>query len=124
MAEYETSPYVSPSIRDLEGHLDKKLVVSLAVGAVLGFVGFSSAPQDALASTPCVRTKFDTKLVADACKAGGQEEAKKVMKQFVKDARDKDPKLTLDCKSCHTSLGPNFDLKTDGLKQFTDLGGK
>lgn len=104
--------------------MDKKLALSLTLGALLGFVGLSSAPERALAATACVQTKFDTKLVAEACKAGGQKEAITVMKAWVKAAKDKDANLKLTCNSCHTSLAPNFALKTDGLTQFKNLGGK
>jgi hypothetical protein len=104
--------------------VDKKLALALTLGALLGFVGLSSAPEVALASTPCVHTKFDTKLVGDACKAGGQEEAKTVMKAWVKAAKEKDANLKLTCNSCHSSLAPNFELKSDALTQFKNLGGK
>ena len=104
--------------------MDKKLALSLTLGALLGFVGLSSTPEDAQAATPCVRTKFDTKMVADACKSGGQEEAKTQMKAFVKAAKDKDANLKLTCNTCHSSLAPNFELKADGLTQYKTLGGK
>ncbi len=103
--------------------MDKKLALSLTLGALLGFVGLSSAPEVALATTPCVRTKFETKLVGDACKTG-QEEAKTQMKAWVKAAKDKDANLKLTCNTCHSSLAPNFELKADGLTQFKTLGGK
>jgi hypothetical protein len=28
------------------------------------------------------------------------------------------------CNACHTKLAPNYEMKKDGLKQFTDAGGK
>lgn len=72
--------------------------------------------------TPCRRTSFDTTLVADACAAGGQAEAKKAMKAFVKNAKKQEP--TLECKSCHTKLAPDYPLKDDGLESYQRLGGK
>ena len=103
--------------------MDKKLALSLALGALLGMLDLSSSPRRALAASPCAHSKFATKLVAEACKAGGQDEAKEKMKAWVKAAKEKDAKLVLTCNSCHSSLAPTFELKPDGLKQFFALGG-
>jgi hypothetical protein len=59
-----------------------------------------------------------TKMVADACKKGGQPEAKEVMKKWNKDKGIKS------CNQCHTKLAPTYELKDDGLAQYTKLGGK
>jgi hypothetical protein len=61
-------------------------------------------------------------MVGDACKKGGQAEAKKAMKAFLKKAKKQEAKL--DCKSCHTKLAPKYELKPDGLDHFKRLGGK
>lgn len=103
--------------------MDRKLVASIALGGALGWVGLSGAPTRALAADPCVATKFDTKLVAEACKAGGKDEAKAVLKAWQKAVNDKDPTLKITCKTCHSVLDPSFDLKPDGLKRFRELGG-
>jgi hypothetical protein len=96
------------------------------IAVALGFAGtiaaVSLAPQEAVAAKACARTKFDTKLVADACKKGGQAEAKKEMKKFLKTAKKKE--ATIDCKSCHTKLAPKYELKDDALEHFKKLGGK
>ena len=93
---------------------------------VLGFAGIIAgatlAPADAVAGAACKRTTFETKLVGDACKKGGQAEAKKAMKGWLKTAKKKEAKL--DCKSCHTKLAPKYELKPDGLEHFKKLGGK
>ena len=44
--------------------------------ATLALVGVTA--KDASAGKPCSRTKYETKFLADACKKGGQDEAKKV----------------------------------------------
>lgn len=76
----------------------------------------------ARAGEPCSRTKFDTKLVADACAAGGMATAKDVMKKWVKENKSK--QAGLECASCHSKMAPTYDLKPDGLATFKKLGGK
>ena len=96
------------------------------IALVLGFTGIiasvSLAPQVADAAKACHRTTFETTLVGDACKKGGQAEAKKVMKKFLKTAKKQE--ATIDCKSCHEKLAPNYELKADGLEHYKKLGGK
>lgn len=98
--------------------------------AVLGFAlaiagaiaGVTLTSDDAVAGAACKRATFETKLVGDACTKGGQAEAKKAMKKFLKTAKKKE--AGLECKSCHTKLAPKYDLKPDGLEHFKKLGGK
>ena len=71
---------------------------------------------------PCARSKFETKLVADACAAGGLAKAKDVMKKWVKDNKSK--QSGLECASCHSKMAPSYDLKPDGLATFKKLGGQ
>lgn len=97
-------------------------LVTIALGIAGMVAAFSAAPQEAVAGKACVRTKFETKLVADACQKGGQEEAKKVMKAWLKAAKKQEAKL--DCKSCHTKLAPKYELTKDGLEKFQKLGGR
>ena len=78
--------------------------------------------QSAHGSQPCKRTKFETKLVADACAAGGMTRAKDAMKKWVKDAKSK--QAGLDCGTCHAKMAPTYDLKPDGLATYQQLGGK
>jgi hypothetical protein len=104
--------------------VDRRLWGTVLVGGALGWLGLSSAPTRALAGDPCVATKFDTKLVAEACKQGGKDKAKEVLKAWQKAVNDKDPTLKITCKTCHTVLDPSFDLKPDGLKRFRELGGQ
>jgi hypothetical protein len=77
---------------------------------------------DADAAAPCKRAKFETKMVADACKKGGQAEAKKVMKSWMKEAKKQDSGLT--CASCHTTLAGTYPNKPDAVKKYKALGGK
>ena len=70
----------------------------------------------------CKRTKFETKLVADACTAGGMAKAKDVMKKWVKDNKSK--QSGLDCATCHSKMAPSYDLKPDGLSLYKKLGGQ
>ena len=93
------------------------LTLAIAFAGIIGATSLSSAGD----APPCKRTTFETKLVKDACAAGGQKAAKDAMKNFLKDAKKK--KASLDCKSCHKSLAPNYELKPDGLKTFKEVGG-
>jgi hypothetical protein len=89
----------------------------------VGSLFLISVPQDAQAGAACVRKEFKTTLVKDACTKGGQDEAKKVMKKFLATAKSKNPSVK-DCKSCHTSLNPDFQLTPDALEKFQKSGGK
>lgn len=97
-------------------------LVAFALGLVGIVASAQISPQEALAGKACTRAEFKTKLVGDACKKGGQAEAKKVMKAFLKDAKKQEAKL--DCKSCHTKLAPSYELTADGLEKYQKLGGK
>ena len=96
------------------------------IGLALTFAGMiagvTMTSSEALAGKSCNRTTFETKLVGDACKKGGQAAAKKAMKAFLKKAKKKES--ALECKSCHEKLAPKYELKTDGLDHFKHLGGK
>lgn len=87
--------------------------------ATLTLVAVTS--HDASAGKPCSRAKFETKLVADACKKGGQDEAKKVMKAWLKEAKKKQAATA--CQTCHSKVGGAYPLKPTGLKAYKDLGG-
>ncbi len=86
----------------------------------LALVGMTA--DTASAGKPCARAKPDSKLVAEACKKGGQDEAKKQMKAFLKEAKKKNASLT--CNTCHSKVGGAYPLKPDGAKLFLELGGK
>ena len=101
----------------------KKLALLALAAATAGILSLTSLPQDAQAGDACVRKEFKTQLVKDACTKGGQAEAKKVMKKFLSTAKAKNPSVK-DCKSCHTSLSPDYKLTADGLAMFTKAGGK
>jgi hypothetical protein len=97
-------------------------VIGLALAFVGVIAGATLKSDDALAAAACHRTTFQTKLIGDACAKGGQGEAKKTMKKFLKKAKKKESGL--ECKSCHQNLAPNYDLKPDGFDHFKNLGGK
>jgi len=100
----------------------KQFALAMIAGISLAALGLTAAPTVAQAGDDCHRTEFKTKLVKAACKKGGQAEAKKVMKAFLKDAKKQNSKLN--CQSCHAKLSPSYDLKSDALETFKSLGGK
>ena len=101
----------------------KKIALIILAGAAIGILSLSSAPEPATAGgKACVRTKFKTKLVAEACKKN-QKEAKKVMRKFVKAAKKKAGKKVT-CGTCHSKTSGDYPLKKDGLKLFKQWGGE
>ena len=70
----------------------------------------------------CRATRFETKLVREACASGGQKEAREAMKKFQRRARE--IRDDLECRTCHRALAPDFPLEKDALKRFRDLGGE
>ena len=88
--------------------------------ATLALVGFTA--EDASAGKPCATAKPVTKFLAEACKKGGQDEAKKAMKGFLKTYKKTNPTAT--CNSCHSKVGGAYPLKPDGLQKAKDAGMK
>lgn len=72
------------------------------------------------AGADCYRKEFQTEMYREACLKGGQSEAKKQGKKFMKKARKLDRSIR-NCKSCHSSLKPRYDLKADGLQKYNEL---
>lgn len=101
--------------------MNKVGLIALTLG-FFGIIASVSLTPEADAGKPCARTTFETSLVGDACKKGGQGEAKKVMKAWMKKAKKQDK--SLDCKSCHSKLAPSYALKDDALAKYKQLGGK
>ena len=94
-----------------------KLGIFASIITIVATIALASrTPADA--ASPCHRTAFKTALVKEACAKGGQAEAKAVMKKFMKEKKIKS------CNKCHSKLAPTYDLKSDGLKQYQQLGGK
>lgn len=92
---------------------------ALSIVGVLTIATFSASADEApAAGAACVHKEFKTELVKQACAKGGQLEAKNVMKTFMKSKKIKS------CNQCHSKLAPKYDLKPDGLDQFTKAGGK
>lgn len=95
-----------------------KLALFASIAAVVGALSFANMSEPAAGDPPCVAKTFKTKLVAQACKEGGQKAAKDVMKKWNKDKKIKS------CNQCHTKLAPSYELKADGLEQYKKLGGE
>ena len=64
-----------------------------------------------------IATKGDT-ATARACVKGGRAEAKKVMKEMVKEAKAGGQKFT--CEGCHKDLD-NFELTKNATEDFKKL---
>jgi hypothetical protein len=96
-----------------------KLGLFATLTAIIAAITFASISEP-LAGDPCKRADkdFKTEMVRDACKAGGQDKAKEVMKEFNKKHGIKS------CNQCHTKLAPAYELKDDAYTQFEKLGGK
>lgn len=100
-----------------------KLGFFTLIAAFVGTLAVTTLTTDtASAGKPCAHAKLESKLMQDACKKGGQDEAKKVMKAFLKTAKKQKSDVT--CNSCHTKVGGAYPLKPDGFKMFKELGGK
>jgi hypothetical protein len=93
----------------------------LTIGAALGFATVQSSAVQAAGE--CKRTAFQTKMVKDACTAGGQKAAKDAMKTWLKTAKTKEPKIT-GCPTCHSKVGGDYPLKKDALDLFKSAGGE
>jgi hypothetical protein len=87
---------------------------------LVALVLFSGAPGAFAAETQCtVATKGDSP-VAKACAHGGRDEAKKVMKQAVRDAKRNGGKYA--CDDCHKSVDDgDFELKPNARDNFKKL---
>jgi UDP-N-acetylmuramoylalanine-D-glutamate ligase len=99
-----------------------KLALATLVAAALStlaVVGLTSSGVDA--ATACKTKKFETTLVAEACKTD-QKKAKDEMKKWMKVAKKQ--KADLACATCHSKVGGAYPLKPDALKLFKELGGK
>ncbi len=97
----------------------KQLGIFATLTAVIAAIGFATlSPATAEAGDACVRKEFKTEMVKQACKDGGADKAKEVMKAWNKE------KAIKSCNQCHTKLAPSYELKPDGLAQYKKLGGK
>lgn len=97
---------------------NKPFFVLTALVAAISLALTSAAASE----TACRRSRFETKLVGDACATGGTPAAKEAMKKWVKGAKAKQGNL--ECASCHAKLAPGYELKPDGLAMFKKLGGE
>jgi hypothetical protein len=86
--------------------------------AFVAFAAVSFAPVTADAADKCTIASKGDNAVVKACEKGGIKEAKKVMKNMVKVAKDKGKKW--DCDSCHKNE-EDWKLSPDGEKLFKEL---
>lgn len=93
------------------------MLAAFAAICALSFATVTASAGDPT-NTPCHHKELKTELVKNACDKGGQAAAKQAMKAFNKEHNIKS------CNKCHEKLAPTYDLKADGLEQFTKLGGK
>jgi len=92
-------------------------LTAFAAFIALSFATFSASAEDPPTGAPCHHKELKTELIKAACAKGGQAAAKQAMKAFNKEHNIKS------CNKCHDKLAPSYDLKPDGLEQFTKLGG-
>jgi hypothetical protein len=95
-----------------------KTTTIVFLSALFAFFLTRSAPASAADEGKCtLPTKGDTPT-ARACAKGGRAEAKKVMKEMVKNAKEKGVKFT--CDSCHKDLD-NYALTPNGEADYKKL---
>lgn len=99
-----------------------KLGFVTLIATFIGTLALVGLTPEASAGKPCAHANLESKMMKDACKKGGQTEAKKVMKTFLKEAKKTNADLT--CQSCHSKVGGDYPLKPGGMQKFKDLGGK
>ena len=100
-----------------------KLGLFTLIATFVGTLAIAGMTSDtASAGKPCQHAKLESKMLKDACKKGGQDEAKKVMKAFLKEAKKK--KASMTCNTCHSKVGGAYPLKPDGGKLFAEFGGQ
>lgn len=97
-----------------------KLGLFASIATIVGALTFAAirTTTSAEAAEKCKTTTFKTEMVKAACEKGGQKEAKDVMKKWMKEKKLKS------CNQCHAKLAPSYELKADGVEQFSKLGGK
>jgi hypothetical protein len=94
-----------------------RVPVELFAAALL-FVSVASRDAGATDGGKCtIATKGDT-ATARACARGGRAEAKKVMKEMVKQAKSNGQKFT--CDGCHKDLD-SYELTKNATEDFKKL---
>ena len=94
-----------------------KLGILASIAMMIGALSFATARSADADGDSCQHKEQKTEMMKEACKKG-QGAAKDAMKAFMKKAGIKS------CNQCHTKLAPSYELKPDGLAQYTKLGGK
>ncbi len=91
-------------------------LTALAFAGVFGLgLAVSSVAVAGDGEDPCTAKKFKYDKVEKACKDGGRDAAKKLMKDVVKKAKAAGEDVN--CKTCHKSL-KTFDLTDDAEKKL------
>jgi hypothetical protein len=98
-----------------------KLVFAALVTAFVATLAIVSVTGSADAASPCKHKKIETKMMQDACKAGGQKAAKDAMKKAMKEWKKKD--ANLGCASCHSKVAGDYPNKDNALKDLRDKFG-
>ena len=96
------------------------ILASFLGAAVWGGVALVGQGGQALAGDggKCTIATSGDSPTAKACAKGGRAEAKKMMKQMVKDAKAKGQKYT--CEGCHKDLD-NYELTKNSKDDFKKL---
>ena len=85
--------------------LSQSVVLVATIALLVGvYIVSSSNTHSAFAADdpkPCLSKSFTYKKVEEACKAGGQKAAKKLMKSFVKKAKAAGDENASNCLNCH-----------------------
>ena len=88
------------------------------VTAALLFVSIASRDASASDGGKCTIATKGKSATARACAKGGRAEAKKVMKEMVKQAKSNGQKFT--CDGCHKDLD-NYALTQNAIDDFKKL---
>lgn len=100
-----------------------KLALGTLLAAAITTLTFETIASSSVeAVVACKRNKFDTTMVAAACKAGGQKTAKDEMTSWVRAAKKRKPDLS--CQTCHTKVAGDYPVKPTALRLYKDLGGQ
>ncbi len=95
-----------------------RLLIALTSAAVLGGVLFVSGSALADDNKCTIATKAES-VVGKACASGGRKEAKKLMKEIVKKAKEKGTKFQ--CDGCHKNMDGTMELTKDAKADFKKL---
>ncbi len=99
-----------------------KLCLAALTATLVATLTLVTLSPSAEAAAPCKAKKIESKLLTEACKAGGQKAAKDAMKKWMKTAKKQDPKVT--CQTCHSKLAGDYPKKKDAWDLYKKFGGE